>query len=187
MKAKLEVNRVNSMIRTPVSHLYNESLEGVTTIRVFGKTQNTMETFYKRININRSCRLINYGLSSWLDIRFNLLSLVIIIPGFIAVMLTEPPAGLIAIMITNILTISSNISSLMNKMTNLDVKFVSWERCLSYMNLDPEVGYTDIKEVKKKWEKGLSIVAPKTEYLTNPFVKEGEILFEHFSVRYRPE
>jgi len=75
MKAKLEVQRVNALIKSPVNHLYNESLEGVTMIRVFGRTEDTMNAFYARVNTNRSCRLITYGLSSWLDIRFRLLSL----------------------------------------------------------------------------------------------------------------
>ena len=187
MKAKLECQRVNAMIKSPVNHLYNESQEGVTMIRVFGKKDATMETFYKIVNMNRSCRLISYGLNSWLDIRFRILSLQVVIPGFVAVILTRPPAGLIAIMITNILQISENISSVMNRVTRLEVKFVSWERCLSYLNLDPEAGYTDIAETKAKWKRGESITKPKKEWYENPFVKDGDVSFEHFTVKYRPD
>ena len=75
LKAKLELQRVSSIIKTGVNHLYNESLEGVTTIRVFQKTDDTMTTFYGKINTNRSARLIKYGTESWLDIRFRVLSL----------------------------------------------------------------------------------------------------------------
>jgi len=75
----------------------------------------------------------------------------------------------------------------MNRVTRLEVKFVSWERCLSYLNLDPEAGYTDIAETKAKWKRGESITKPKKEWYENPFVKDGDVSFEHFTVKYRPD
>ena len=54
MKAKLETQRTSQILRTPINQLFNESLNGLTTIRVFGKEEAIMKEFYNRINKNRS-------------------------------------------------------------------------------------------------------------------------------------
>jgi len=61
MKAQIEVNRIQNIIRSPVDHLYNESINGLTMIRVFNMQEKIMAEFYEKINLNRSCRLITFG------------------------------------------------------------------------------------------------------------------------------
>ena len=86
MKAQIEVNRVNSIVRSPINQFFGESLNGLVVIRAYGIRKKILEDFYDRIDINRSLRQITYGLNCWFQLRFKILSMLITIPGFIFVL-----------------------------------------------------------------------------------------------------
>lgn len=78
---------------------------------------------------------MNYALDSWLDIRFQLLSLVCTIPGFVYIVyanMENPDSGMVALFITNILGISATIQAGLDSITTLETRFVSWQRCLNF-------------------------------------------------------
>lgn len=77
----------------------------------------------------------------------------ITIPGFIIIIYLKPAVGMIALMITNIFGISDSVNSLLNGFSYLEQNFVSWERCLNYMQVVPEPGYTDINKTIDRFNK----------------------------------
>lgn len=187
MKAKLETSRCAQILRTPISHIFNESLNGLTTIRVFGKEDRIKHEFAQKINKNRSLKLMNYGLDNWLDIRFQLLSLVCTVPGFVYIVwsnVDDPNSGKIALFITNILAISSTIQDLLDAVTVLESRFVNWQRCLNFLRIHNEAGYTDIGDTITKFKKGLPYTDVGKMHVMPNWPNEGVVEFKDF--RYNP-
>ena len=191
MKCKLELERNNNIIRSPIYSQIGENLNGLTTIRVFDIEAPIMMDYYKQINKARICKFNDYGTSSWLEIRFQFLQLLITIPGFIVIIYFTPKVGLIALLITNVFGISDTINSLLRTITAMEQCFVSWERCVNYMNVSTEPGYTDIKKTEDRFQKKIPLV--DTNYIksissdVSGWPSNGNIQMKDVNVRYQPQ
>lgn len=169
--------------------MFGECMHGISTVRTFKRQDLIYRKFQAQINQVRSCRIIIFGLYKWLFIRFQLCQLLVIIPTFVTVIYASPDVGMIALLITNIFGISDNIQDLLQEFTAMENNFVSWERCTNYLNLEPEVGYTDIAATHQRFKKKLPLVDEKYNkaMAEGSWPTEGAIEFKDFSVRYRPD
>jgi len=205
IKAKREIQRLQSILRSPVNQMYSEAMNGMSNIRIFKKQKKVMEDFFGKIDSFRSASQLLFGIDQWLHIRFQFMSMLIVVPGFILVCITKPPIGIIAVLLINILTITDNVQSMLNSTARWEANFVAWERCCKYMDVEPEVGYNDMAQTEYRHKNGLPICPEwkekQIQQLEEDFddneqiqpaqskewPRSGTLQFENYSVRYRPD
>ena len=187
MKAQLEVQRVSQLIRNPINQMYNESLNGLTTIRVFNVQEKILDEFFGKMNKMRSLRLTNYGMEVWLELRYRLYSILITAPSFAAVLIVNPPVGLIALLLTNIMGLSGTVAGMLRQYQNLEKNFIYWERCSNYLDLNKEVGYTDVAKTEDNFKHKLPYIEKWNANASQKIFKTGNVEFKDFTVRYREE
>jgi len=111
----------------------------------------------------------------------------IIIPGFFFALLYGRDAGLFAVLLKYILSITEDIGMIMTSISNQENRFISFERCCYFVEIEPEQGYHGLKEIEERFFKDLPIVGYKSKELNTNWLKEGKVEFKNFSVKYRPE
>ena len=191
MNAKRELQRVNSALFSPLIQLYTESLNGLTHLRAFNKERFVNEEYQKLTDAFRASTITVNGLNCWFYIRVQLMSLVVVIPGFALIVLWNPGAGLVALLINNILDITDRINQILNTMSTVETNFVSFERCSYYINLEIEEGYvglaqnySEFKKMIVKEERDAKIDVNNEQKL---WPNRADLSFDKFSVKYREE
>jgi hypothetical protein len=73
---KCEVERVESVSKSPIMNHFNETIDGTSTIRAFRKVEEFQSKQYSLQDRHLVANLMKAGLSSWFEIRIVLLSVV---------------------------------------------------------------------------------------------------------------
>lgn len=114
--------------------------------------------YHDLIDENWKNQFVLMSMRGWFSIRVEVLSLMVIIPGFFLCLYFQKSAGIFAIMLTYTLKITDDIAMFMRTVSNSENRLVSFERCSHFMYLDTEDGYTDIQAIDDKFSKGLPLV-----------------------------
>lgn len=187
MYALRELTRLQAISQSPVVQIFQETLAGVTNIRVFEKETATTQAYWHAIDENYKNQIMLQAVRSWFGIRVELLSLLIIIPGFFFSLWFGKEPGLFAVLLGYILKITEDIGSLMLNISNTENRFISFERCNYFVDLEPEKGYHNLKEVEQRFFNNLPIVGYQAKELQSDWLKEGKVEFNDFCCRYRPD
>lgn len=185
MHALRELTRLNAITNTPVVQIFSETLQGINMVRLFRKQKDTRNAYYNAIDENYKNQMMLQGVRSWFKIRIEFFSLLIIIPGFILCLYLAPSPGAFAVMLKYTLSITEDIGMLMTAMSNNENRFISFERCYHFTQLEPEEGYRGLEETEKRFFAGKSLTdkaAPQEQWMTS-----GELEFKKFSCRYRDD
>jgi len=187
MHSLRELTRLQAISQSPVVQIFQETLSGVTNIRVFEKQKEITETYWDAIDENYKNQLMLQSVRCWFGIRMEFMSLMIIIPGFFFALFWEKSPGKFAVLLKFILSITEDINLMMTSISNQENRFISFERCCYFVEIEPEQGYHGLKEVEDRFFKNLPIVGYKSKELNTNWLKEGKLEFRNFSVKYRPE
>jgi ABC-type multidrug transport system fused ATPase/permease subunit len=184
MHALRELTRLNAITNTPVVQIFSETLQGINMVRLFRKQKDTRNAYYAAIDENYKNQMMLQGVRSWFKIRIEFFSLLIIIPGFVLCLYLAPSPGAFAVMLKYTLSITEDIGMLMTAMSNNENRFISFERCYHFTQLEPEEGYRGLEETEKKFfaGKSLTMAAPHEQWMTS-----GELEFKKFSCKYRDD
>lgn len=168
-----ELKRLTSVSLSPVYTHFNETLNGLVTIRAFREIAKFM-----RKNENYLCNYIraNYvgmATSQWLNFRLQMIGvLMITIVGFTGVLQhlygTNANASLIGLALSYILSVTGLLNGLINTLTETEKEMVSVERTHQFTNIESE-----------NWNGTLK--APQN-WPTNP-----TIVFQNVCLNYQPE
>lgn len=145
-----ELRRLDSIYRSPLYNLISESISNGITLRSLAAT----EFFTKEVEIklNDSMRVtlsLNIA-SQWLNIRLQLLGILIssfiafssIISSTLGILPVSP--GLLGLSLTYSLSIVNNLNGLVGSMTETEQEMISVERVVEYIGLDNEFQEKDI-------------------------------------------
>ena len=80
MNLNREITRLKSISASPIIQLFKEGLEGVATIRVFGKYKEIFENYINRVNDYQKNVVAAAGATNWFNVRIALLALMVILP-----------------------------------------------------------------------------------------------------------
>jgi len=75
IKTFREVNRLGSISKSPLMNHLGETINGVTTIRSFGKDKDFIQKNYKTLNVVTNVGFWRESLRSWFAIRIEFVSL----------------------------------------------------------------------------------------------------------------
>lgn len=174
-----ELTRFESISRTPITNTIGECLPGATTIRSYNMLDIYIDKFYSKLDDNFVVRKFIAGGIAWFGLYLNITSLLFLLLQIIAIILLrnkfEPST--IALMLNSGLILQSCFFDFLSTITTMELNLIALERCLTFTNITPEIGYDDVSKNNNK-------IIDQINNLTWP--SAGKILFKNYSVRYRP-
>ncbi|XP_072179889.1 ATP-binding cassette sub-family C member 9-like [Diadema setosum] len=166
-----ELQRTESVSRSPIFAHFSETLGGLTTIRAFSAGGRFFKTISDLIDTNNTCSIYLLAAERWLGIRLDLLGAVIVLMAGLSSLLGAAYLGmessLIGLAISYALMVSSALNLLVRSISELELYMNSVER-IRYYAIVPRENYEG-EEPPADWP------------------SKGEIHIEDASFRYASE
>ena len=168
-----DLSRLEANTRSPILSVFNETLNGISTIRAFQYENNFINKFYSKLDDHLKIKLFQSGGDGWVGLRldlisFTLLSSLLLFSLFCKDYFTPQAIGLLLVYSTKLMEMLYDI---INSLGMLEQLLISVERCTGFMKIPQEFPISN--EVDKE---------TKEEIIT-----QGKIEFCDYSVKYRPE
>jgi len=193
MKAYVEMTRVNSSAKSPITHLFSDCVNGLIDIRTNRKQSFMVQQMSKTVDFHFKTCLVLSGFGEWFRMRVTILSTLFVIPAFGFLLASnEKFMDYVSILITVIMMNMDFFIGFMNSLNNIEKNFVAFDRCNYYLNLPPENGLTMLSEQYNNLKQGVPMkliheeedrrLQEKAEW-----PKEGRIILKDLKVKYAPE
>lgn len=165
-----ELQRLESISRSPIFSHFAETINGVKTIKAFGREQRFVRDNLDKIDRNMAAYYCNISANRWLGFRLEFMGIfVVTVAALFAVFSRETlGAAYAGVSILYALQVTNVVNWMVRMMSAVEIDIVSVERILSYCNLPTES----------------STVAQALPPAIWP--KEGSVEFKHVALRYRP-
>eukprot|EP01041_Mallomonas_annulata_P002395 gene2395-4646_t len=150
-----EVNRMESVTRSPIFADFSATLDCLTTLRAFGLKKLAENAFHQQIDNNGRAYFTFMLINRWLGIRLDVIvSMVVSAMALLAAGLRhQMDPSLIGITMVYVLSVASEFEWNVRQSAQVETQMTSIERLCTYANLPAEEGYdfswTDFKETKR--------------------------------------
>ncbi|ORX44613.1 multi drug resistance-associated protein MRP [Hesseltinella vesiculosa] len=175
LAASRELKRLDSINRSPVFSHFQESINGVATIRSYDQQDRFIhQSAYHLDRSHQSFYPFN-ACNRWLSMRLEFLGAVVILAAsllpVLAILLgsVSLDVGLVAVAVTYALTITNSLTWTIRMYCEIENSIVSVERIRDYIGLPGE-----------KYEGAIELSAQ------DPWPQQGTIAFEGYGTQYRP-
>ena len=174
LKGSRPLTRIEAISRSPVINTLSETLPGFSSIKAFGVEQNYLKKYYKRINDCFNINICIRGANMWLQEMFKFFSIVYLIYLITGTCINEDDqtSQSVGIMFTYSIILQDNLGWCFACFAFTENNMICMERCKKYTEIKGEKP-SYVKEKDEKLEK-------------ENWPQKGEIKFENYSVRYRP-
>jgi ABC-type multidrug transport system fused ATPase/permease subunit len=169
LNSSRELQRLNSISRSPVFALFGESLSGLSTIRGYGKVSDFIRLNEEKIDENQKAHFLSTTANRWLGLRLEFVGTCVVFGAALFAVLSRSSlaAGLVGLSITYALQLTSQLNWMVRMSTDVENELVAVERCVQYTKLEPEADL---------------IVEPRPPAA---WPQDGSIFFSNLSLRYR--
>ncbi|KAN0025519.1 hypothetical protein ACTFIU_001796 [Dictyostelium citrinum] len=181
-----DLKRYESITRSPIFSLLQESYNGLITIRSYQQQNRFISMMQNHININLRLFYYSFSIHRWIGVRLELISaLVVFLTAFFS--LFNSNAGFSVLSVTTAIGMCTYLNWAVRQFVELEVKMNSVERIESYINTPKEGNRFTIdfnherEEEEGEEEKGVSIINLNKKWPT-----KGEIEFRNVEIKYRP-
>lgn len=174
LRSSRELRRLDSVSRSPIYANFQESLNGVNTIRAYGQTERFK--FLNELRVDKNMRAYHPAINAnrWLAVRLEFLGSVVILgaAGFAILSLRSGTlsAGLVGLSVSYALQITQSLNWIVRMSVEVETNIVAVERVMEYSSLTPEA------------EEVIEDSRPPTNW-----PQAGKIEFNDYSTRYRPD
>ena len=136
-----QLKRIDSTTRSPINNHFSETVNGTTSIRAFGASQQFIEESNRRVDANHMCYYPSFTAQRWLCFRLEFLGycIVFISALFAVVSRNTLSPGIAGLAISYSLNITNVLRMLVQNITELETNIVSIERILEYTTTPTEV------------------------------------------------
>ncbi|XP_046853046.1 multidrug resistance-associated protein 1-like isoform X2 [Xenia sp. Carnegie-2017] len=164
-----QLQRLESISRSPVYSHFFETLNGVSTIRAFNAQQRFIMLNNKNVDENSMVKYPVIIINRWLAVRLELIgNCVIFFAALFGVLARESiESGLVGLSITVSLKITGSLNWLVRQTSELETHIVSVERVKEYTEAEQEAAWTNLYQAPANWP------------------DKGEIEFKQLGIRYR--
>ena len=135
-----DTRRLESVSRSPIFSLFEESLEGLCTIRACGLQNIFMKKMEKQLNTTHKANFANAVGVRWMNMRLELVGTFAV--GFAALFAVlnkdDIEANMAGLSIFNSLIITTMLGFMLTNLGNLEVKMSSMERMMEYIEENPQ-------------------------------------------------
>ncbi|EGC28816.1 hypothetical protein DICPUDRAFT_159691 [Dictyostelium purpureum] len=171
-----ELKRMESISRSPVFSLFQETYNGLITIRSYQQQIRFLKLVQNNINVNLRLFFYSFSVHRWIGIRLELISSLVVLFASVFTIFSNNP-GLSALAVTTSLSMTSYLNWTIRQYTELEVKMNSVERVLSYVSTPAEgIRFTEEKDNDEQGD-----IKMDRKWPTN-----GEIEFKDVEIKYRP-
>uniref|UniRef100_A0A915PNG2 ABC-type glutathione-S-conjugate transporter n=1 Tax=Setaria digitata TaxID=48799 RepID=A0A915PNG2_9BILA len=170
-----QTKRLESINRSPIYQHFEETIQGLTCIRTFGKVQEFCKLMESAVDRFMRCKHSNILSNRWLAVRLEFIgNCVVFCAALFAVL---PPswsvavsAGIAGLSVSYALNITETLNFAVRFISELETNIVAVERIKEY---------TEIK-TEAKWK--IDQFKPKKDWPS-----KGQITFRDYSTRYHPK
>lgn len=171
--ASRELKRLLSISRSPIFSHFQESLNGISTIRAFGREERFKSDHIANLDGNIRAIYLFRSANRWLTFRLQTIGALIVFTTAVVIVFGSTTQaftpGLIGIMMTYIEQMTDFFSWIVKAYVNLETSVVGVERVLEYADLP-----TEAPEI-------VSSQRPAQDWPA-----EGRITYKNYSTKYRP-
>ncbi|PWN50944.1 P-loop containing nucleoside triphosphate hydrolase protein [Violaceomyces palustris] len=133
-----DLQRLESVTRSPIFQSFSELLSGIVTVRAFGAQERFKETLLHRLDRTQSCWNLFWMSNRWLLVRFDVLGAVSVLLASFTSLSGSIPAGLAGIAITQAQAYVMSMYWLCRFWTLMETDLNSVERVHEYLDLPQE-------------------------------------------------
>ncbi|XP_063225209.1 ATP-binding cassette sub-family C member Sur isoform X2 [Bacillus rossius redtenbacheri] len=167
-----ELQRLDSITRSPIFSHFSETLTGLTTIRAFGHQQRFMDLLLGKMDVHTNAFLIMNTANRWLGIALDYLGAAIV---FVAVLTALVTATVYPGLVTPALVgLAVNYTLLIPIYLNWVVKFLA----------DMEMYMGAVERVRQYAKTPVEDYRRAGTTVPSSWPEKGDILFENVSLRY---
>ncbi|KAL3666867.1 hypothetical protein V7S43_007816 [Phytophthora oleae] len=178
IKTSRELQRLDSISRSPIFALLSETLDGLSTIRAFGVESNFIGHNNYLLDTNQRAYFLNFTINCWLALRLEFVGTCIAAAAAFAAVLAHGTnaaegtafAGIVGVSLTYAFTITQPLNWTVRMVSQLQTQMVSIERIQTYTEMPTEAALESTAAQK-----------PALEWPT-----AGAISFNRVDLRYRP-
>ncbi|KAF8636372.1 hypothetical protein AX17_003557 [Amanita inopinata Kibby_2008] len=169
-----ELKRLDAVSRSPIFAWFSESLSGTPVIRAFNLQSVFVANNQRRLDRNQICYLPSIYVNRWLAVRLEfvgaLIILIVAVLAMVALRTTGLDAGLVGLVLSYALNTTSSLNWVVRSASEVEQNIVSVERILRQTEVQPEAPQ-EIPDNRP----------------TDGWPSRGEIVFQNYSTKYRPE
>lgn len=165
-----QLKRIESTTKSPIYSHFNETVLGTSSIRAFRVSHEFILESNHRVDVNNSSYYIGFVAARWLAIRLEFLGFIVVLTASLIAVLSRGSIspGIAGLSVAYSLTITQVLSFLVRNYSDYETNVVSVERLLEYTRTPTE--------------------PEDEEEPSDPnWPAKGEITFDKFNTKYRPE
>nr|CAD7448332.1 unnamed protein product [Timema bartmani] len=165
-----QVKRIESITRAPIFSHFEETITGAPTIRAYALEELFTKESEKRVDVNQMAIFPAVVCGSWLSIRLELISgIIVFFAALFAVLGRETMnPGLVGLSVSYALQVTTTLNLIVRTASDIETNIVAVERIKEYVELKQEAPWENPKHpVSKDWP------------------TEGKVEFKNYQVRYR--
>ena len=162
------LKRLESVSRSPVLSLFEETINGLDSIRGYGVTNKFIEQMCTFMNINTSSYFFYYLSGRWLSVRLDALSCLVVYCAALAIVAFKGTISIVAagLALVYAMMMTAKLQAVVRNLVDVEGYMVSVERMRHYSTCEMEKINFSI-EPKLSWP------------------EDGQITFKNVSMRYR--
>lgn len=166
-----QLRRLDSVSRSPIYSHFSETVSGLPVIRAFEHQQRFLARSELGIDTNQKCVFSWISSNRWLAVRLELVgNLVVFCSALLLVIYKDSLRGdSVGFVLSNALNITQTLNWLVRMTSEAETNIVAVERITEYINVESEAPWVTDKRPPENWP------------------SKGEIRFNNYQVRYRPE
>jgi ATP-binding cassette, subfamily C (CFTR/MRP), member 1 len=170
-----ELKRLDSTSRSPIYSNFQETLNGVTTIRAFGQETRFIQLNANRVDTNQRAYYPSVSSNRWLAIRLEFIGSLIVFgsatAGVLAIYFDKKmSSSVIGLMLVYSLSVTQTLNWMVRQSCEIETNIVSVERLKEYTEVPQEAP---------------AVIPNNTPPSAWP--NQGEIAFKNYAARYRPD
>ncbi|RLO07598.1 hypothetical protein DYB28_000408 [Aphanomyces astaci] len=176
-----ELQRLDSISRSPVYALLTETLDGMSTIRAYGVESAFLGRLRTLLDTNQRAYLLNFAVNCWLGLRLEFTGTIIATFAAFFAVWTKPTqsggafAGLVGVSLSYAFQITRSLNIGVTTLSELETEMVSVERIHAYTMLPSEAA------LRTRDHQRLERVVPPTA----AWPAHGRIVFDNVTLQYR--
>ncbi|KAM5324056.1 ATP-binding cassette sub-family C member 2 [Glossophaga mutica] len=166
-----QLRRLDSVTRSPLYSFFSETVSGLPVIRAFQHQQRFLKHNEVLIDTNQKCVFSWIVSNRWLAVRLELVgNLIVFFSSLMMVIYRDTLSGdTVGFVLSDALNITQTLNWMVRMTSEVETNIVAVERINEYINLENEASWVTDKRPPAGWP------------------SKGEIQFNNYQVRYRPE